>query len=116
MIGVGLFHSFLPGSEGLWISSRLARHVHEIDPQGTARVGMVGYREDSLRFLLGDRVEPVAPESARSWLELTPGGILLVSEEIDAAYLVEHAEVTGFNYSSGDRVRVRVLISGDSGS
>lgn len=102
------FGLVLPAHEQLWVSSRVVRAM-ESPPHSAGPVGAVGYREDSLVFLTRGRIEWVRRDDAAAWLAAHPGGSLAVQlregdEAGEGARVVE-----GFNYSTGEWVRVEVV-------
>lgn len=106
MVGVAM-----PGFDFIWPTRSLDRAIRDIDPDGTRPKAIMGYREDSLRFLF--RGEPTYIElgAGDAWLRAHPDGILVefgvgARVERDGAEFVD--VIHGFNLGGGDHVMLGV--------
>lgn len=111
-ISVGLIGGVLPGVRGLWPSSAAAAAIALSDPDADHPIARTGYHEDSFVFLTRGRAERVGRKALSSWLAEHPRGIALYQSSEDdepPAHSGVISEVSGFNYSKGERVRLLLL-------
>jgi 4-amino-4-deoxy-L-arabinose transferase-like glycosyltransferase len=106
----GVLAGTLARLEAPWIAPRVAALVAGA---GGGRLASVGFHEPSLPFLVGsDTVLAASAADAARFLRETPGGLALVRDRDQAAFLAalpgarRVGEVEGFNYSRGQRVRL----------
>jgi 4-amino-4-deoxy-L-arabinose transferase-like glycosyltransferase len=106
VMATGVIGLALPRADSLWVTRGIARAINSTQP---ARVGAFGYHEDSLAFLARGRLDRLGANAAESWAQSHPDGILVMpamdTPPRTAVYL---ATVEGWNYSKGERVRLRV--------
>lgn len=106
-------HRMLPTHPDLWVSSRLMQAMHDA-PHGDIQrpVAAVGYGEDSLIFLARGGVERMGPNRADEWFTRIPCGRAFVRDgawTFDPQKFRLLATISGWNYSTGDRVTVHVI-------
>jgi 4-amino-4-deoxy-L-arabinose transferase-like glycosyltransferase len=114
------FGFLLPGIGSLWIGERALDAIRAAPSNNrptTRPLAVVGYREPSLVFLLGSDLKLLPPAAAASFLDEHDGGLVLVSDEQQAAFraearrlslaMQEGAAFEGWNYSKGRWVRLR---------
>lgn len=95
----------LPRARPLWVSAAIARAI----PADASAIGAVGFHEDSLVFLTRGRLERLPDDAGPGWLAAHPGAVLIAPADLDLPGARELAEVEGFNYSTGRRVRLRIV-------
>jgi len=105
-LGVGL-----PANQAWWVSRRAAEAIRTVDATGERAVASVGYQEDSLIFETRGRAERIGAQYLGGWLAEHGSGLVLsprdVHDKVALSYPTnQHAELTGFNYSKGDRVEL----------
>lgn len=106
LMAIGLVGLALPRADSLWVTRGIAQAIDATSP---ARVGAVGYHEDSLAFLARGRLDRLSATAAESWSQSHPGGIIVLpAMETPPRAAVYLATVEGWNYSKGERVRLRV--------
>jgi hypothetical protein len=109
----GVLQGVLPGLRDPWLSRTVADAVTR---HGGGQLATTGYREPSLIFLVGTETVLTSPEGAALFLRDHPDGLALVASDglpvfADAAAaegvrVEELEQITGFNYSKGDWVRL----------
>lgn len=107
-----VFHIVLPRLRAPWVSSRLWTIIEREDPKGVARIGAVGFHEDSLKFLTSGRLVRLGPKRAVEWAREHPGAILVLPVEISGSSFPEAEKlgsVLGLNYSKGEWVDLVVV-------
>jgi len=100
-----VLHLLLPNLDALWLSSRIAARIHQVDPAGNRPVAAVGYDEDSLIFLTQGRAERLTAPELHTWRERHPRALMVIADRTrpfdwPARKL---ATIEGFNYSGGGR-------------
>ncbi|MGD8452654.1 MAG: glycosyltransferase family 39 protein [Phycisphaerae bacterium] len=101
----------LPHLHALWLGSRVAARLAQIDPSSSRPLAIVGDAEDSLVFLAGRPVQELSPAEAQDWLVGTPHGLLIVdgvSTQLPPL-TAPLAAVEGFNYSNGAWQRLTIV-------
>ncbi|MGH6975548.1 MAG: ArnT family glycosyltransferase, partial [Stellaceae bacterium] len=78
IVAVAGFSRVVPSLDRLWLSRSAAALVAQVRPRGGATVGVVGYDEPSLIFLLGTATKPLDAAAAARYLASTPNGLVLV--------------------------------------
>jgi 4-amino-4-deoxy-L-arabinose transferase-like glycosyltransferase len=114
------FGFLLPGIGSLWIGERALDAIRATPSENrpaTRPLAVVGYREPSLVFLLGADLRLLPPAAAVGFLEEHDGGLVLVSDDQQAAFraeahrrslaMQEGAAFEGWNYSKGRWVSLR---------
>jgi len=106
-----------PGLEQLWVSPRAAAAVKALTKPGDPPPALAGYVEPSLVFALGTETRQTDGRGAAD-AGAAQGGLALVEDREQSAFLAHLAEletdasevgsVSGFNYSRGRRVHVRI--------
>jgi len=95
------------------VTRDLARTIDRLDENAERPVAAVGYHEDSLVFATRGRLHRLGsdPNSASAWLVANPDGILILPkpERLRLPGAKVRGEVTGFNYSNGNRVELVVV-------
>ncbi|MEM1423130.1 MAG: glycosyltransferase family 39 protein [Planctomycetota bacterium] len=111
-IGATIFMGPLSLLRRPWVSSSVASVLAEVDPEGERPLARTGYHEDSLVFLTRGRAERVGRNRLQRWIDEHPRGLVVFApsdEQGVPAWARPLAEVEGFNYSTGERVRVVVM-------
>jgi 4-amino-4-deoxy-L-arabinose transferase-like glycosyltransferase len=113
LVYAGVLQGVLPGLRDPWLSRTVADAVTR---HGGGQLATTGYREPSLIFLVGTETVLTSPEGAALFLRDHPDGLALVASDglpvfADAAAaegvrVEELEQITGFNYSKGDWVRL----------
>ena len=106
-----------PRLDQLWVSPRAAVAVKELARPGDPPPALAGYVEPSLVFLLGTETRQTDGRGAAE-AGAAQGGLALVEDHEQPAFMAHLAEldadasqvgsVSGFNYSRGRRVRIRL--------
>jgi hypothetical protein len=96
--------------DSIWIAPQVAQAMRAAGPGPLASAG---FHEPSLPFLLGSDTRLVRDGAeAAQFLAATPGGRALVRDRYDEVFRTARpearklAEISGFNYSRGQRVRL----------
>lgn len=115
-----VFHLTLPRLTDLDLSRRLAAAVERVQPDDSIPVFSSGYSEPSLVFVLGTHTIFGSPVAAADHLAEHPGAVVLlvdnerrrsrfITRALELGLIVEANEVVdGFNYSGGDRLRIKI--------
>ncbi len=118
LIFAPLYHAALPRAELIWPSRAAAEAVRRALPDRAPRppVFSSGYREPSLVFALGTATRFAEPDALAARLAALPTWLALVNADKRAAFEAETARrrvairavdrISGFNYSSGERVEL----------
>lgn len=110
-LSAGLFGIALPRAEPMWVSSQIVREIRKLDSAGVRPVASVSYHEDSLIFLTDGRLRRLGMKKARAWLAENPTGLMVLPREqlpaMGQARVV--GEVSGLNYSKGERVDLVIV-------
>jgi 4-amino-4-deoxy-L-arabinose transferase-like glycosyltransferase len=106
-----------PRLDQLWVSPRAAAAAKELSRPGDPPSALAGYVEPSLVFLLGTRTYQTNGRGAAE-VGAAQGGLALVEDRERPSFLAHLAEldavasqvgsVSGFNYSRGRRVHIRI--------
>ncbi|HEY0281831.1 MAG TPA: glycosyltransferase family 39 protein, partial [Rhizomicrobium sp.] len=106
-----------PRLDQLWVSPRAAAAAKELSQPGDPPVALAGYIEPSLVFLLGTGTHQTNGRGAAE-VGMAQGGLALVEDREQSSFLAHLAEldadatqmgeVSGFNYSRGRRVHIRI--------
>lgn len=95
------------------VTKDLARIIDRLDQDAARPIASVGYHEDSLVFATRGRLQRLDsdPNTAVAWLDANPDGILILPrpEHLRLSGASVRGEVSGFNYSNGDRVELMVV-------
>lgn len=102
----------LPGLRDVWVSREVQRQLARVDPEARRPVAAVDYHEDSLIFLTAGRVDRLNGEDLRAWIDGHPDGLVVMPIEHPTGGLRRLSEVSGFNYSKGERVRLQICDRG----
>lgn len=105
----------LPAAGDLWVTLQIERVLADAGLKGTLPVAASGYHEDSLVFATRGRLQRIGDPV--EWARGHPGSVVIVPakgpwDDPSGTGLPGHRDlgvVTGFNYSAGDPVRLRVL-------
>ncbi|MDX2115018.1 MAG: hypothetical protein SFZ24_05265 [Planctomycetota bacterium] len=110
-----LFGVALPAVTQPWVSVRLHEIIRRLDPDASARIGAIGYHEDSLKFFTRGRLDRLGLRSLGVWLEGPPGILIVPADRAAEALALAGAPtaepqgiVTGFNYSKAEPVDLHV--------
>ncbi|MBU6298820.1 MAG: glycosyltransferase family 39 protein [Alphaproteobacteria bacterium] len=113
----GLTAGVAPRLGQLWVSPRAAAAARSLAQPGDPPPALAGYTEPSLVFLLGTDTRLTNGRGAAD-AGAAEGGLALVEESERPAFLARLAEleadanevgsVTGYNYSRGRRVHIRI--------
>jgi 4-amino-4-deoxy-L-arabinose transferase-like glycosyltransferase len=106
-----------PRLDQLWVSPRAATAAKQLAKPGDPPPALAGYDEPSLVFLLGTETRQTDGRGAAE-AGAAQGGLALVDDNEQSAFLAHLAEleadanqvgsVSGFNYSRGRRVHIRI--------
>jgi hypothetical protein len=106
-----------PRLDQLWVSPRAAAAAKALARPGDPPPSLAGYVEPSLVFLLGTETRQTNGRGAAE-AGAAQGGLALVEDSEQPAFLAHLAEleadatqlgsVSGFNYSHGRRVHIRI--------
>jgi hypothetical protein len=106
-----------PRLDQLWVSPRAAAAAKELSRPGDPPPALAGYVEPSLVFLLGTETRQTDGRGAAE-VGTVQGGLALVDDSERSSFLAHLAEldadasqvgsVSGFNYSRGRRVHIRI--------
>jgi len=113
----------LPSLPPVWIAPRVVAALDAHWPDGRPRgagFGAYGFHEPSMVFLAGTDTElSITPGAAVAFLRAAPGNVMLVADRQRARFLAEaarvgiapkpFAEVTGFDYAAGRKVRLTLF-------
>jgi 4-amino-4-deoxy-L-arabinose transferase-like glycosyltransferase len=107
----------LPRGRALWLSPRMVTETLRVDPTLSRPLAAVGYDEISFIFLTRNHARFLHWREAQEWLTDHPDGLLWMADRPDIILdrVVVVALVEGFNYSTGDRVRLQLLESSNAG-
>jgi len=111
------YQGILPGMERIWLAPRIASAFEAAAPCAESRLVSSGFREPSLVFLVGTgTLLSTAGGAAALLLEDPRCRLALIDQGGEAAFraalgedasgLKPLAELEGFNYSGGDRLRL----------
>jgi 4-amino-4-deoxy-L-arabinose transferase-like glycosyltransferase len=113
LVYTGVLQGVLPELRDPWLSRTVAEAVAR---HGGGRLATTGFREPSLIFLAGTETVLTSPEGAVLFLRDHPDGLALVASEglplfadtavAEGMRVEELEQITGFNYSKGDWVRL----------
>lgn len=117
----GSYSIVLPNLEQLWLSSRIAAEIEQVDPDGLRPLVAAGYSEDSLVFLTQGRVGRLSWRELKEWIDEHPDTLMVIGE-FELEFLLKHApeqidlppyrrlaEVEGFNYANGRPQRLALV-------
>lgn len=106
-----------PRLDQLWVSPRAAAAAKQLAKPGDPPPALAGYVEPSLVFLLGTETRQTDGRGAAE-VGTAQGGLALVEDRERSSFMVHLAElaadasqvgsVSGFNYSRGRRVHIRI--------
>jgi len=106
---ITLLGAVLPTMTKPWITQSIEKHLHQIDPEGSRPIAAVAYHEDSLVFATRGRLTRLDPDEAVPWLDLHPRGIAIVPASSVPPHVRTLAAISGFNYSNGNRMELRIV-------
>jgi 4-amino-4-deoxy-L-arabinose transferase-like glycosyltransferase len=110
----------LPKCRQLWTSNALLAYINSNRWEDQSRalpIALIDYQEPSAVFLFRGRAVPVEWKDVREWLARNPNGVVVAPASRDAALLTEMNmrfgvvalnSVSGYNYSTGHEVDLRV--------
>lgn len=117
----GAYSLVLPNLERLWLSSRIAVEIEQVDPDGERPLASAGYGEESLVFLTQGRLRRLSWRELTEWLEQHPDSLIVVGE-YELEFLIRRmpdmvelppyrrlASVQGFNYANGRPQRLALV-------
>ena len=103
-----------PAARPIWVTEQVVDAINAVDPARERPVAVVGYDEDSLRFVFRGRSPRVEPDAAVAWADAHPGGLLFVPTDSPLAPEVAArgdavGRVDGYDYADGDPVRLTLF-------
>ena len=102
---VSLLGLVLPSADRIFVSHRLAKAIHVVDPNEQLPLATVGFHEDSLVFNTQGRIQRIDQDQLIDWLAKNPQAVVVLPIGLLEHYpqLTLRLRVAGFNYSNGEQ-------------
>lgn len=112
----------LPRMDIAFISPKIMEAIDIVDPDGSRPVAIIDFHEDSLTFLSRGSIDMIDGQAVPAWIEAHPDGLLWAPPQwaqrwaddpvIGLVQSTPSTEVSGFNYSQGRSVVLRLYTAG----